>query len=108
MGINSMWSLLTQRAVWLAMAGALPAAGALALGRGWNYGNILETNPPPATNLTESNQTDYGDPASNCAFGTFKQCDSRWGSNKLGTSTNTICRAGCPMSCVSMILAGRA
>lgn len=48
-----------------------------------------------------------GNKSSNCAFGTFKQCDSRWGNNKLGTSTNTICRAGCAMSCVSMILAGR-
>jgi len=35
----------------------------------------------------------------------YKQCDPKWGSHKLGTSTNTICAAGCAMSDVSMILA---
>jgi len=35
----------------------------------------------------------------------YKQCDSRWGSHRLGTSSNTICAAGCAMSDVSMILA---
>ena len=35
----------------------------------------------------------------------FKQCDGKWGSNKLGTSSNTICKAGCAMSSVAMILA---
>ena len=36
----------------------------------------------------------------------FKQCDSRWGSERLGTSSNTICQAGCLMSSCSMALAG--
>ena len=36
----------------------------------------------------------------------YKQCDSRWGSEQLGTSANTICKAGCLMSSVSMALAG--
>lgn len=36
----------------------------------------------------------------------FKQCDSKWGSQELGTcSSNTICSAGCAMSSVAMILA---
>jgi hypothetical protein len=34
----------------------------------------------------------------------FKQCDSKWGNNKLGTSANTICKSGCAMSSVAMIL----
>ncbi len=35
----------------------------------------------------------------------YKQCDSRWGSDRLGTSSDTICSAGCLMSSVSMVLA---
>eukprot|EP00049_Salpingoeca_infusionum_P026476 m.25860 g.25860 ORF g.25860 m.25860 type:complete len:187 (+) comp8775_c1_seq1:113-673(+) len=34
----------------------------------------------------------------------YKQCDSSWGNNKLGTSSNTICSAGCAMSSVAMML----
>lgn len=34
----------------------------------------------------------------------YKQCDSRWGSNKLGTCSQTICSAGCAMSSVAMML----
>lgn len=36
----------------------------------------------------------------------FKQCDSKWGNEQLGTSSNTICKAGCAMSSVAMALAG--
>lgn len=36
----------------------------------------------------------------------YKQCDSRWANEKLGTSADTICKAGCLMSSVSMALAG--
>ncbi len=37
----------------------------------------------------------------------FKQCDSRWGNQQLGTSpTNTICRAGCLLSSSAMALSG--
>ena len=39
----------------------------------------------------------------------FRQCDSRWGKNQMGTKGNgeqaTICREGCAMSCVAMALA---
>jgi len=35
----------------------------------------------------------------------YKQCDSRWGSQKLGTCSDTICSSGCAMSSVAMILA---
>jgi hypothetical protein len=35
----------------------------------------------------------------------YKQCDSRWGGNELGTCSGTsICNAGCAMSSVAMIL----
>ena len=34
----------------------------------------------------------------------YKQCDSRWGSEQLGTSSNTICSAGCLMSSAAMAL----
>ena len=36
----------------------------------------------------------------------FKQCDNRWGSNLMGRSQRTICRAGCFITCISMILNG--
>ncbi len=36
----------------------------------------------------------------------YKQCDSRWGNDQLGTSSNTICKAGCAMSSLAMGLAG--
>ncbi len=36
----------------------------------------------------------------------FKQCDSKWGSEQIGFSTNTICSSGSLMSSVSMALAG--
>ena len=36
----------------------------------------------------------------------YKQCDSRWGSDRLGSSSNTVCSAGCLMSSVSMVLNG--
>jgi hypothetical protein len=36
-----------------------------------------------------------------------RQCDSRWANQRLGTSGQTICQAGCAMSSVAMLLAGR-
>lgn len=36
----------------------------------------------------------------------YKQCDSKWGSQTLGTSSKTICQAGCLMSSAAMSLAG--
>ena len=40
------------------------------------------------------------------AYPLFKQCDSRWSADRLGTSSNSICKAGCLMSSVSMVLNG--
>jgi len=34
----------------------------------------------------------------------FKQCNSSWGSNVLGGGPDTICKAGCLVSSVSMAL----
>jgi len=34
----------------------------------------------------------------------YKQCDSRWGGEQLGTCSLTICKAGCAMSSVAMML----
>eukprot|EP00483_Globobulimina_turgida_P006811 UN06823 len=40
-----------------------------------------------------------------CSFHAFKQCDSAWGSNALGTGGgNTICSAGCAMTSVANML----
>jgi hypothetical protein len=34
----------------------------------------------------------------------YKQCDSQWSGQKLGTCSDTICSAGCAMSSVAMML----
>eukprot|EP01088_Endostelium_zonatum_P021568 TRINITY_DN8604_c0_g1_i1.p1 TRINITY_DN8604_c0_g1~~TRINITY_DN8604_c0_g1_i1.p1 ORF type:complete len:247 (+),score=20.55 TRINITY_DN8604_c0_g1_i1:94-741(+) len=34
----------------------------------------------------------------------YKQCDSTWANQRIGTSTQTICQVGCAMSCVAMSL----
>lgn len=36
----------------------------------------------------------------------YKQCDPAWGSHQLGTSSKTICQAGCLMSSAAMALSG--
>lgn len=36
----------------------------------------------------------------------YKQCDAKWANEQLGTSSNTICSAGCLMSSVAMALKG--
>ena len=36
----------------------------------------------------------------------YKQCDSRWGSDRLGSNSKTVCSAGCLISSVSMVLNG--
>jgi ABC-type bacteriocin/lantibiotic exporter with double-glycine peptidase domain len=36
----------------------------------------------------------------------FKQCDSRWANDELGTSGDTICKSDCLLSCIAMGLAG--
>eukprot|EP01012_Entosiphon_sulcatum_P002857 TRINITY_DN1070_c0_g1_i1.p2 TRINITY_DN1070_c0_g1~~TRINITY_DN1070_c0_g1_i1.p2 ORF type:complete len:221 (+),score=34.69 TRINITY_DN1070_c0_g1_i1:40-702(+) len=43
--------------------------------------------------------------SSNPMWVLFKQCDSAWGSQQLGTCSLTICQAGCAMSSVAMMLA---
>ena len=60
----------------------------------------------PASNWT------YNPPALNstggsCTFASYKQCDSRWKDEQLGTSSNTICSAGCAMSSLAMYLSSR-
>jgi len=40
------------------------------------------------------------------SFPLYKQCDSRWGSHRIGSSSKTICQVGCLMSSVSMVLDG--
>ncbi|EGD79724.1 hypothetical protein PTSG_10708 [Salpingoeca rosetta] len=59
---------------------------------------------PMPMHLHNSNAT-IG-PQPNCPGWTmFKQCDSRWGGDRLGTSpSDTICTAGCAMSSVAMLL----
>eukprot|EP00483_Globobulimina_turgida_P007496 UN07510 len=40
-----------------------------------------------------------------CSWHSYKQCDSAWGSQPLGTGGgNTICSAGCAMTSVAMML----
>ena len=36
----------------------------------------------------------------------YKQCDGAWANDQLGTSSNTICKAGCLMSSAAMALSG--
>lgn len=36
----------------------------------------------------------------------YKQCDPQWANDQLGTSTDTICKAGCLMSSAAMALSG--
>ena len=36
----------------------------------------------------------------------YKQCDPQWRNEQLGTSSNTICSAGCLMSSTAMALKG--
>lgn len=49
-----------------------------------------------------SNATLLGD---SHGWTSYKQCDSRWANQQLGTCALTICSAGCAMSSVAMILA---
>jgi hypothetical protein len=44
--------------------------------------------------------------AASRSYPLYKQCDSKWGNEHLGTSSNTICKAGCLMSSVAMALSG--
>ena len=44
--------------------------------------------------------------AASRSYPLYKQCDPKWANEQLGTSSNTICKAGCLMSSVSMALSG--
>lgn len=39
-------------------------------------------------------------------YPTYKQCDPRWANTMIGTSSQTICQAGCQISSVAMALSG--
>ena len=47
----------------------------------------------------------HGLNATSNGWTSYKQCDSRWSGQQLGTCSDTICSAGCAMSSVAMILA---
>ena len=78
-------------------------------------GELLEL-PKPRTNKTIENETlkeekkitnwttTEVDSLDACSYSSYSQCDSRWSDTKLGTSTNTICHAGCAMTSVAMFL----
>jgi len=69
---------------------------------GYTFGGTLPLAQETAANLTEARQNFVGIiPKS---YTLFKQCSEPWGNDKLGTSTITICDAGCAMSSLSMIL----
>jgi len=55
---------------------------------------VLEHDPVP----------DSMDLRSETGWTLYKQCDARWGSQRLGTCSLTICQAGCAMSSVAMML----
>jgi hypothetical protein len=55
--------------------------------------------------ISEQKVVDYGFNATSNGWVMYKQCDSKWSGNQLGTCSDTICSAGCAMSSVAMILA---
>eukprot|EP01147_Barroeca_monosierra_P005289 gene5289-7061_t len=66
---------------------------------------ILMVSAAPIKTLYLHRTNVTAESPSNCAKWTlYKQCDPSWGSDRLGTSSNTICSAGCAMSSVAMIL----
>ena len=64
-------------------------------------GNLLDANEyvadPTIIDTGGLNMTSNG-------WVMYKQCDSKWANEKLGTCSQTICSAGCAMSSVAMIL----
>jgi len=74
---------------------------------GRNNKNINEQHQPKLSvlheNVTDDNY-EVNNLISSCNFQMYKQCDSEWGNDKLGTSSTTICSAGCAMSSVAMML----
>eukprot|EP01084_Bolivina_argentea_P201849 344970_1 len=62
---------------------------------------LIHPNPKDATTTLSPNP----EATNPCGFVLYKQCNSTWGSQPLGTSkTNTICSAGCAMSSTSMVV----
>ena len=41
------------------------------------------------------------------SYPSWRQCDSRWKGDQLGTCSETICKAGCAITSVAMFIAGR-
>ena len=58
----------------------------------------------PFLPLAEQKLVDFGLNTTQDGWTLYKQCDSTWGSNQLGTCSDTICSAGCAMSSVAMML----
>ena len=55
---------------------------------------------PYALNITHDEVVGNVEGA-NLGWSMFKQCDSAWGGNRLGSCSLTICQAGCAMRCVA-------
>jgi len=70
---------------------------------------IPEEFVPLTATPVEFLNTTHDDPIDESVRGSpnwtlYKQCDSRWAQNRLGTCSQTVCQAGCAMSSVAMLL----
>ncbi len=88
--------LVKSSVIFLSLLGSIFADSNLELA------HITAGNPSKFTSdgkILESNATvaSYG-------WAEYKQCDSRWANQQLGTCDLTLCSAGCAMSSVAMIL----
>ncbi len=86
-------------------------------------GNVKTDAQPPLTNLPTgqspkmprlgwkhslaATERELNATTGDCGWAAYKQWDSEWGSNELGTGSLTICQAGCAMSSVAMYLTTR-
>jgi hypothetical protein len=62
------------------------------------------TTDKPAALLPRTTPKQGNSLETKCSYASYSQCDAKWGDVKLGTSTNTICHAGCAMTSVAMFL----
>ena len=77
------------------VAGLLAFIGAVFGDKAHERRNVNIIDPSKDVPLSASNP---------CDFVLYKQCDSRWGGQALGTSkSQTICSAGCAMSSTAML-----
>lgn len=67
----------------------------------------ISAGDPSKTVLPNENQAIVKTAVNSTSYGwtEYKQCDSQWSGEQLGTCSLTICSAGCAMSSVAMILA---